>query len=204
MDIEELEYEIFENGAIVKKVTIQQIKPCIVAENMIRVLMQLDSEIDEIIPSLVTMYPPGKVNYIENKNILTLNIYKRLVTLYPSGKISMNKTVDKEDALEVVKGLMTTINQTYIELKSGNAVDYAEAKEKLSKIGPLALYNCLPKTDCEKCGEATCMAFSIKLLSGDVKLDQCEPLMDDMHEREVSCLEQLLGQQIMETMGWKG
>ena len=45
MDIEELEYEIFENGAIVKKVTIQQIKPCIVAENMIRVLMQLDSEI---------------------------------------------------------------------------------------------------------------------------------------------------------------
>ena len=45
MDIEELEYEIFEDGAIVSKVTIQQIKPCIVAENMIRVLLQLDSEI---------------------------------------------------------------------------------------------------------------------------------------------------------------
>ena len=204
MDIEELEYEIFENGAIVKKVTIQQIKPCIVAENMIRVLLQLDSEIDEIIPSLVTQYPPGKVNYIENKNILTLNVYKRLVTLYPSGKISMNKTVDKEDALEVVKGLMKTINQVYIELKSGNAVDYTEAKDKLSKIGPLALYNCLPKTDCEKCGEATCMAFSIKLLSGDVKLYQCQPLMDKMLVREVSCLEQLLGSQIMQTMGWKG
>ncbi len=204
MDIEELEYEIFENGAIVKKVTIQQIKPCIVAENMIRVLLQLDSEIDEIIPSLVTQYPPGKVNYIENKNILTLNVYKRLVTLYPSGKISMNKTIDKEDALEVVKGLMKTINQVYIELKSGNAVDYTEAKDKLSKIGPLALYNCLPKTDCEKCGEATCMAFSIKLLSGDVKLYQCQPLMDKMLVKEVSCLEQLLGSQIMQTMGWKG
>lgn len=204
MDIEELEYEIFENGAIVKKVTIQQIKPCIVAENMIRVLLQLDSEIDEIIPSLVTQYPPGKVNYIENKNILTLNVYKRLVTLYPSGKISMNRTIDKEDALEVVKGLMKTINQVYIELKSGNAVDYTEAKDKLSKIGPLALYNCLPKTDCEKCGEATCMAFSIKLLSGDVKLYQCQPLMDKMLVKEVSCLEQLLGSQIMQTMGWKG
>ena len=72
----------------------------------------------------------------------------------------MNKTIDKEDALEVVtESNERTINQTYIELKSGNAVDYAESKEKLSKIGPLALYNCLPKTNCEKCGEATCMAF---------------------------------------------
>ncbi len=50
MDIDELEYEIFEDGAKVKKVTIQEMRPCIVAENMIRVLMQLDSEIGEIIP----------------------------------------------------------------------------------------------------------------------------------------------------------
>ena len=117
MDIDELEYEIFENGAIVKKVTIQQIKPCIVAENMIRVLLQLDSEIGEIIPLLITKYPPGKVNYIENKKILTLNIYKRLVTLYPSGNISMNKTIDKEDALEVVTGIMKSLMRHLSKLK---------------------------------------------------------------------------------------
>jgi ArsR family metal-binding transcriptional regulator len=202
MEIDELEYEIFDESAIVRKVTIQQIKPCIVAENMIRVLMQLDSEISEIIPVLIIKYPPGKVNYIENKNILTLNIYKRLVTLYPSGKVSMNKTIDQEDALVVVKDLMNVINQAYIELNSGDLVDYSEIKEKLSKIGPLALYNCLPKTDCEECGEATCMAFAFKLLSGDIKLDKCKPLVDGVHGGDVSCLAELLGPQIMETMGW--
>jgi ArsR family metal-binding transcriptional regulator len=203
MEIDELEYEIFEDGAFVRKVTIQQIKPCIVAENMIRVLLQLDSEISEIIPLLVAKYPPGNVNYIENKAILTLNTNKRLVTLYPSGKISMNKTIDKEDALEVVSELMQVINQTYIELSNGDAMDYSEAKEKLSKIGPLALYNCLPKTNCEKCGEATCMAFAMKLLSGDITFDKCIPLINREEADNVPCLEELLGSQIMQTMGWK-
>jgi ArsR family metal-binding transcriptional regulator len=199
MEIDEIEYEIFKDGSIVNKVTIQQIKPCIVAENMIRVLLQLDQEIDEVIPLLITKYPPGKVNYIENKKILTLNTANRLVTLYPSGKVSMNKTIDEDDALSVIKSLMKDINEAYIELNTNEVVDYTELKEKLSKIGPLALYNCLPKTDCEKCGEATCMAFSIKLLSGDTKLNKCEPLTDD----DISCLENLLGPQIMKTMGWE-
>jgi len=203
MEIDELEYEIFEDGPIVKKVTIQEMKPCIVAENMIRVLMQLDSEIGEVIPVLTTKYPPGKVNYIENKKILTLNICKRLVTLYPSGKISMNKTIDKEDALEVVTEIMKVINEAYNEINSGDVANYDELREKLSNIGPLSLYNCLPKTDCEKCGEKTCMAFAIKLLSGDVKFDKCTPITDDLHNDGVLCLEDLLGTQIMQTMGWK-
>jgi len=203
MEIDELEYEIFEDGPIVKKVTIQEMRPCIVAENMIRVLMQLDSEIGEVIPVLITKYPPGKVNYIENKKILTLNIYKRLVTLYPSGKISMNKTINKEDALEVVTEIMKVINEAYNEINSGDIANYDELREKLSNIGPLSLYNCLPKTDCEKCGEKTCMAFAIKLLSGDVKLDKCTPITDDLHNDGVLCLEDLLGTQIMQTMGWK-
>jgi ArsR family metal-binding transcriptional regulator len=202
MEIDEIEFEIFGEGAI-RKVTIQQIKPCIVAENMIRVLMQFNSEISEIIPFLVTKYPPGKVNYIENKNILTLNISNRLVTLYPSGKVSMNKTVDQDDALKVIKDVMNVINRAFIELESGELDDYSEVKEKLDKIGPLSLYNCLPKTDCEECGEATCMAFAIKLLSGDIKLDSCKPLMDKANFKEISCLEELLGRQIMQTMGWK-
>jgi ArsR family metal-binding transcriptional regulator len=202
MEMEELEYEIFVEGALVKKVTIKQIKPCIVAENMIRVLMQLDSEIRDIIPLLITRYPPGKVNFIENKGIITLNIQNRLVTLYPSGKISMNKTIDKEDAIEAVTKIMKVINEVFIELNNENGLDYSKIKEKLSKIGPLALYNCLPKTNCEKCGEVTCMAFAIKLLSGDTKLDKCKPLMDSEHTKDVSCLRELLGIQIMQSLGW--
>lgn len=199
MEIDELEFEISKDGRI-RRVIIQEIRPCIVAENMVRVLLQLDSKVDDVIPLLVTKYPPGKVNYIENKNILTLNTHERLVTIYPSGKISMNKTIDKEDAIKVVTDIIQAINKSYIEMENDESLDYTELKEKLSNIGPLALYNCLPKTDCEICGEATCMAFSIKLLAGETTLDNCTPLKQ---EGDVQCLEKLLGHQIMETMGWK-
>lgn len=193
-------HEIFPEGELVKKVSIEEIRPCIVAENRIRVLLQLDSEIKSVIPILVNNYPPGKVNYIESKNILTLNMADRLVTIYPSGKISMNKTVDESDALSVVKDIMDQINQAYIELSTDNRTDYLKMNRKLSQIGPLAIYNCLPKTDCEKCGESTCMAFSIKLLSGDTELDLCRPLHENW---DLSCLTELLGPDIMGMLGWK-
>jgi ArsR family metal-binding transcriptional regulator len=200
VEMDEIEYEIFEDGELVNKVTIQQIRPCVVAENMVRVLLKLDSEIKDVIPLLATKYPPGNVNYIQNKNILTLNISDRLVTLYPSGKVSMNKTVDEEDAIEVITEIMRHINQAFTELSTTGSVDYSQLNKKLANIGPLALYNCLPKTDCEKCGEATCMAFSIKLLSGDTELIKCKPLVDG---GDTSCLEDLLGPQLMQTIGWK-
>ena len=200
MEIDGIEYQIFENGELVSKVTIQEIRPCIVAENMVRVLLQLDSEIKDVIPLLVSKFPPGNINYIENKGILTLNISDRLVTLYPSGKVSMNKTVDEKDAIVVITEIMGHINQAYQEFMNEENVDYSQLNEKLNNVGPLALYNCLPKTDCEKCGEATCMAFSIKLLSGDTELFKCEPLVDG---GDTTCLEELLGNQLMKTIGWK-
>ena len=201
MKIEEQEYEIFPDGKKVRKVIIKEIRPCIVAENMIRVLLQLDSEIKDIIPILAAKHPPGKVNFIEKKGILTLNSSDRLVTLYPSGKISMNKTVDEEDAILIVTKLMCEINQAYEELSSENQVDYSKLNEKLSQIGPLAIYNCLPKTDCEQCGEKTCMAFSMKLLSGDSELSKCQPVIDNGN---ILCLKELLGIELMKVIGWKG
>ena len=203
MDMEELKYRVFDDGTLVNEVTIKKIKPCIASEGKIRVLMQLDAELGDVIPVLVSKYPPGTINYIERKNVLTVTIFKRLITIYPSGKISMNKTRDKEEAVKVITSIMNDINNCYSDLKSGDSVNYDELKQKLSKIGPLAIYNCLPQTNCEECGEATCMAFAMKLLSGDAFLEKCAPLEEESCLKNVSCLEELLGKQIMQTMGWK-
>jgi len=203
MDMEELKYRVFDDGKLVKEVTIKKIKPCIASEGKIRVLMQLDADLGEIIPVLVSKYPPGRVNYIERKNVLTLNIFNRLITIYPSGKISMNKTHDKEEAVKVITNIMNDINKCYSDLEEDNSINYEELKEKLSKIGPLAIYNCLPQTNCEECGEVTCMAFAMKLLSGDTTLKKCSPLNEKSSADKIECLKEILGKRIMETMGWK-
>ncbi len=206
MEMKELKYKVLENGSLVSEVSIKNIRPCIATEGKVRVLMQLDAPLEDIISSLVPMYPPGKVNYVEKKKILTLSIYGRLVTLYPSGKVTMNKTLDKEDAVEIITDVMKAINQAYDNLESSNDSKTIEKLDipNISQVGPMDIYKCLPQTDCEECGEKTCMAFSFKVLSGDKPLNECLPLQEPWHQAQVECLEKLLGPEMMNTLGWEG
>ncbi|MBP2046921.1 (Fe-S)-binding protein [Methanobacterium aggregans] len=202
MEMDEIKYDVFEDGALVNSVSIKKILPCLATKGRIRLSMQLDSSLDgNVIPTLVSKFPPGKVNFIKHKKILTLSDYDRIITFYPSGKITLNNTRDKEEAVEIISGYMGKINESYVESQRGGPVG-DDLFQKLSKIGPIAIYNCLPKTNCEKCGEATCLAFAIKLLSGDSKIDQCSPLSESKNKACVESLRDLLGEQLMKTLGW--
>jgi ArsR family metal-binding transcriptional regulator len=202
MEMDEIKYDVFEEGALVNSVSIKKILPCLATKGRIRLSMQLDSSLDgDVIPTLVSKFPPGKVNFLKHKKILTLSDYDRIITFYPSGKITMNNTRDKEEAVEIISGYMGKINESYVESQSGVHVG-EDLFQNLSKIGPIAIYNCLPRTNCEKCGEATCLAFAIKLLSGDSKIDQCSPLSESKNKGCVESLRDLLGEQLMKTLGW--
>lgn len=202
MEIKEQKYDIFPDGSLVKSVSITKIQPCMADEGRIKLAMQLDSTLDEIMPTFVSKFPPGKVNYIKHKKILTLNTHERVVTFFPSGKIMMMNTRDPEEGIEIITKFMGKINQSHQEHETGDTGD--DLSEKLSKIGPLNIYNCLPQTNCEECGIATCMAFSMKLLSGDSTLDQCKPLLKAENQEILNSLNELLGDQLMKSLGWTG
>ena len=46
-------------------------------------------------------------------------------------------------------------------------------------ITPMEIYKLLPKTNCKKCGEQTCMSFAFKLLNREKKLEDCKPLFEE-------------------------
>jgi ArsR family metal-binding transcriptional regulator len=200
MEMKELKFDIFEDGSLVRSVSITKIMPCMAEEGRVKLAMQLDSTLDQIMPVFSRKFPPGKVNYIPHKKILTLNTHERVITFFPSGKIMMMNTRDPEEGIEIITGFMEKINQCYLESESGDAGE--DLSEKLSKIGPLNIYNCLPQTNCEECETATCMAFSMKLLSGDSTLDQCKPLLKAENQDKVNLLKELLGDELMKTLGW--
>ena len=202
MEMKELKFDIFKEGSLVKSVSITKIMPCMAEEGRVKLAMQLDSTLDQVMPTFASKFPPGKVNYISHKKILTLNTHERVISFFPSGKIMMMNTRDPEEGIEIITGFMEKINQCYLESESGNGGE--DLSEKLSKIGPLNLYNCLPQTNCEECGTATCMAFSMKLLSGDSTLKQCKPLLKAENSGKLNSLRELLGDQLMESLGWVG
>ncbi len=60
-------------------------------------------------------------------------------------------------------------------------------------LNPMDIYKLLPKTNCKKCGEATCMSFAFKLLNRERKLEDCKPLYEDKkYERQRKKLEEML------------
>lgn len=200
MEMKELKFDIFVDGPLVKSISITKIMPCMAEEGRIKLVMQLDSTLDQVMPIFAGKFPPGKVNYITHKKILTLNTHDRVISFFPSGRIVMMNTKDPEEGIEIITGFMEKINQCYLESQSGDEIE--DLSEKLSNIGPLNIYNCLPQTNCEECGTATCMAFSMKLLSGDSTLDQCKPLLKVENQDKVSSLKELLGDELMKTLGW--
>jgi ArsR family metal-binding transcriptional regulator len=43
------------------------------------------------------------------------------------------------------------------------------------------IFKLLPKTNCKKCGYATCLAFAAAFRSGEAEIDLCVPLQEDRH-----------------------
>jgi len=78
--MEDLTYTLFSEAPLVGEVTIKSVRPCVVAENMVRVLMQFDKEIGEVIPSLVTNIPPGKATTLKKR---TFSPMQYINALYP-------------------------------------------------------------------------------------------------------------------------
>ncbi|RLE77687.1 MAG: acetyl-CoA decarbonylase/synthase complex subunit gamma [Thermoprotei archaeon] len=46
-------------------------------------------------------------------------------------------------------------------------------------ISPIEIYKLLPRTNCKKCGEENCMAFAVRLVNMETKLEKCTPLLEE-------------------------
>ena len=92
------------------------------------------------------------------------------ITLYPK-QVLVAGLKSKGDAEKVLEHLKSIINRTY------ERRDEIEPSYKTrAKLNVLAVYRFLPKLNCGKCGEPTCMAFSAKLISEETSIDRCTPL----------------------------
>ena len=106
--------------------------------------------------------------------------------------IFLAKADDIIDAWKVLDGVKELINRTY---KNKDTIK-PNYEEKV-KVTALQIYGWLPKTNCRACGEATCLAFAVKLLQGEQKLLKCAPLSS---EQKLSKNRKIM-QEIAEALG---
>lgn len=66
-------------------------------------------------------------------------------------------------------------------------------------ISPIEIYKLLPRTNCKECGEENCMAFAVKLVNMETRLDRCPPIIkEEKYKSNYDQLRKLLSPQIRE------
>ena len=156
------------SGEFLKSIVLCYVAPCMADEKKIRIIAYFDRDITEILPYLNAVIKGASYN--KNAPTLTYAKERRLINLY-NMKITIAKADDIIDVWKVLDEVKALINRTYKE-KDAIKPNY----EEKVKVTALQIYGWLPKSNCKACGEATCLAFAVKLLKGEQKLSKCAPL----------------------------
>ncbi|WP_099191888.1 (Fe-S)-binding protein [Tepidibacter mesophilus] len=167
-----------------KEVKMNFIQPCTADSTRIRFKAKFSSDISEILPYINTVVKDA----IYNKKIQSLTIRKefRIITIYGMN-LAVSKAVNESEAYEIMDLVKDLVNNTY--KRKDEIEPLYEMREKPST---LEVYKYLPKLNCKKCGEATCLAFASKILSGMQTIKKCRPIYEETNKENLDKVENML------------
>lgn len=163
---------------------ITYILPCLADPDKIRAIVELAEEIHEAFPYINALLKGCIYNH--PAMILTLKKDGKMITLYPR-KVTVAKAADERDvqeAMEWLKGLI----QEVCEKKDRIKPNYSRGVE----LKALDIFKLLPGTSCRACGEPTCLAFAVKMLSEEISVVRCAPLFNPEYRDKRQVLIELL------------
>lgn len=160
--------------SLLKDINISFVAPCIADARKIRLIAYFSHNVAEVFPYLNAVMK----NATYNKETPTLNFSKegRMVNMY-SHKVAIAKVDEIVDAWLTLAYIKDLINDTY-DRKDSIVPNY----ERKVRATALEIYSWLPKTNCKACGEATCLAFAVKLLLGEQNIANCKPLFTERYK----------------------
>jgi ArsR family metal-binding transcriptional regulator len=166
-----------------KKVEIETIKRCMADKSKVKMRTSLSSDISELLPYLKRIYPESI--FYEKP---TLELEKDGATiLLEAENIILNKVNNTSQGIKLIDWLKEEINRIY-ENREEIEPDYTY-KQKLSVP---ELYKNLPKTNCGKCGETTCLAFATQFVRGKYELESCDSLFTEEYQESRNKLKEYI------------
>lgn len=133
-------------------------------------IAHLDQDISESLPYLNSVL--GGFEYFKNPLAITFRMHGKLITVH-SKEIAINALKDEEEAEKILQWLKSEINDAW------DKRDEIEPKfEGVGKPKVFEILKLLPKTNCRKCNEPTCMVFATRITEGAKGIEMCESISD--------------------------
>ena len=145
-------------------------------------IAHLERDIREVLPYLNTVL--GGSTYTEDPPSVTFKIHGKLITVH-SQKIAINALKDEEEAHKILEWLKQEINETWE--KRGQITPSFQG---LSRPKILEILKLLPRTNCRRCGQNTCMVFAVLAAEGVKGVGDCPGLGDPNKTKLQTYLEQ--------------
>lgn len=152
--------------------------PCVADETKIRVIAHITGDLTEVFPYMNAQMETASYNP-HGPTFSFLEAY-RMVILYPR-RIAIAKADEIVDAWRILEAVRVRANETW-----ARRGEIEPSYEMRRKPPVLEIYKRLPMTNCRQCGEATCLAFAIRVQAGDADVRDCVPVFsgDQAHRRE--------------------
>jgi ArsR family metal-binding transcriptional regulator len=164
-------------------VEVRQLLPCIADSTKFRIIARFEPALEGALKLLEPLFP--RARYSEKIGALIIQRGNILITIYSTGNVTMTMIRSEIEARETLEDLKKTINEAIA--KGVTPVP----REKI-KVDHAEIFQYLPKTDCQICGEQSCYSFAIKLVGRETALDKCTPLLEAKYTTNLEHIRALL------------
>jgi len=162
---------------------VTHVMDCIADPSKNRVIAEFSDHVDAVLPYLNSILPNAMFN--PGANTITVKREWRILTFYPHVAV-MAKVDGEEDAVAQLTWFQQLCNATWRERER-----ITPCYQARRLLGPLDVYQLLPRLNCKACGQATCMAFAFELLLGGERPSRCPRLEDAEHAARARRLAEL-------------
>ncbi len=131
---------------------------------------RLNEDVSEALPYVSTLLGGG--DYVGSPPSLTLRAHGKLITLH-AREIFVNALKDETEADRILEWLKKGINEAWDNRGGIEPTFEAPPAPQMMEILKL-----LPRTNCKKCSEPTCMVFAIRATEGVKAAEDCPEISD--------------------------
>lgn len=170
---------------LLHEIRIVQVMDCLADPAKIRAIAELSDDIQVALPYLAALLPQAGYNHAAS--ILSLIYEGRLISVYPR-VITVAKAADEWDAGATLEWLRVLVNEAYARRD-----ELTPCLERRHAPTLLDIYRLLPRTNCQLCGEPTCMAMAGRFILGNARLSECPCLDEAQFGRNRKLLGEWLG-----------